>query len=730
MALAALQGLWTESYQHILDSVVADGLNTVRIPWSNIDLHTPFAGTNELGGVDWSKNADLKGLTTLQVFQKIVEYSGQIGLKVVFDHHTDDGSGGQQPNGSWIDKGPGTDGTDGAGVQGTVDAAKFQADWVEFAKTFAGNPTVIGFDLDNEPTAQNSKWGGGGANDIHKMYQDVGNAVQAVNPGALIIAEGVITADGIGYPMDFSGVRNNPVTLNTPNKVVYSPHNYPAEIGADPRASGQAAIDGNNQQWGWIVKDNIAPIWIGEMGSNMTSPDSQAWASTLLDYMNGKDGAQGGPTFSGNQQGISGSWWNLGWENGAPGTGAGGGNPDGNQDAWGVGHYRPLQQAVTDQMLFRPIAGGGTPPVTPPVTPPAGPPVTPPVTGAGSDTLVLNMSEDAYQGDAQFSVSVDGTQLGAVQSVTASHGQGQSQAFTLKGSFGPGAHSVGVSFLNDAWGGTLALDRNLYIDKATFNGTQVQGATELGINETVSFAATGSAAPPPPVTTGGTLVVRLSEDAWQGDAQCMITVDGKTVGGAVAVTALHGQGQSQSLTLAGSWGAGPHDVGVQFINDAWGGTGATDRNLYVDGVTLDGQASATPPATLLSNGMSHFAVGTNAGGGGGASGLGLRLSEDAWQGDAQFSVAVDGKTLGGAQSVTALHGKSAGQDFAFGPAMAAGTHDVAVSFLNDAWGGTGATDRNLYVEAVSANGTAVPGAAATLLSTGTQHFSVVVAAHV
>ncbi len=69
------------------------------------------------------------------------------------------------------------------------------------------------------------------------------------------------------------------------------------------------------------------------------------------------------------------------------------------------------------------------------------------------------------------------------------------------------------------------------------------------------------------------------------------------------------------------------------------------------------------------------------------------------------------------------------QDFAFGAAMTAGTHDVAASFLNDAWGGTAATDRNLYVSAVDVNGAAVPSTAAALWTTSTQHFSVVVAAH-
>ena len=234
----------------------------------------------------------------------------------------------------------------------------------------------------------------------------------------------------------------------------------------------------------------------------------------------------------------------------------------------------------------------------------------------------------------------------------------------------------------------------------------------------------GSTTPPPVTTTPAkgtdTLVLQLSEDAWQGDAQCVITIDGKTVGGTVTVTASHAQGKSQTVTLTGQWGPGAHDVGVQFINDAWGGSGATDRNLYVDKVTLDGQAAPGTPVAQYGNGTVHVSTG--------ASPLVLQLSEDAYQGDAQFTVSVDGKTLGGPQSVTASHAKGEVQNFAFAQAMTAGTHDVAVSFLNDAWDGTAATDRNLHVQGITANGAAMPGTAAALWSTSTQHFSITVPA--
>ena len=384
---------------------------------------------------------------------------------------------------------------------------------------------------------------------------------------------------------------------------------------------------------------------------------------------------------------------------------------DGNWDFSTPNGGKPLEAAAWAKYFGAGSNGGTTiPPVIPPV-----------VVGSGVDTLVLNLSEDAYQGNAQFSVAVDGTALGAAQAVTALHGQGQSQAFTFKGNFGSGPHTVGVSFLNDAWGGTAATDRNLYIDSATFNGSAAQGAAILKTYGTTSFAVIGSGTPPPSSATAtDTLQLSLAEDAWQGDAQAVITVDGKTVGSTVTVTALQAQGKSQAVTLTGQWGAGAHDIGIQFINDAYGGTPTTDRNLYVNGVSFDGQASATPPAALYSNGTAHFAAAMSP--------LVLRLSEDAYLGDAQFSVAVDGKTLGGTQAVTALHGTGATQNFAFGPAMTAGTHDIAVSFLNDSYDGSAATDRNLYVDAVIVNGKTMPGTAAALLSTSTQHFSVVVAA--
>jgi len=253
----------------------------------------------------------------------------------------------------------------------------------------------------------------------------------------------------------------------------------------------------------------------------------------------------------------------------------------------------------------------------------------PPTVGTGPETMVLNLSEDAYRGDAQFVLTVDGEQVGPAQSVTALHGQGQSEAFTFQGNWGAGSHQFGVSFVNDLWDGSAEADRNLYIDSATYDGVQVGNAIELRTNGTVPLGtapipqpasqvpgagqggttatpvAGGPAAPPTVGTGPDSVTLNLSEDAYRGDAQFVLTVDGEQVGPAQSVAALHGQGQSEAFTFQGNWGAGSHQFGVSFANDLWDGSAEADRNLYIDSATYDGGRVENPVA-LLTNSTARF----------------------------------------------------------------------------------------------------------------------------
>jgi endoglucanase len=338
------------------------GLTGMNVVGGRLQLAGPFKGLDghvaamrAMGfncvRVDWIDKTleDADAMAQLDTF---VAACKQVVLKVIFDNHNNEATradwenAAQQKNGLWFDAGPGTDGTDGAGNKGTITAAKFQEDWVAFARHWASNSTVIGFDLRNEPCAHTltpALWGGKGPTDIHAMYESVGNAILAVNPDALIICEGVINYKTGAYEGDVSVARSLPIVLSNPAKLVYSVHEYPKEIGGyrGPE-SGAGYIARMDRMWGWLVRENVAPVWIGEMGASMVSAESKAWGATLLDYMNGK--AAGGLTFTGDQQPISGDWWAWGCLNGQ--------NPDG--CVGDDGKIRPEQAWFIAQMLFRP----------------------------------------------------------------------------------------------------------------------------------------------------------------------------------------------------------------------------------------------------------------------------------------------------------------------------------------------------------------------------------------
>src|SRR5262249_45170091 len=109
------------------------------------------------------------------------------------------------------------------------------------------------------------------------------------------------------------GVASNPVTLSLPNQLVYSPHDYGPNLfqqkwfNSSTTAASLAAIW--NQYWGYISAQGIAPVWLGEFGTDNNSVDIQ----------NSAAGSQGQwfqslTTFIHNNPAISWTYWALNGE--------------------------------------------------------------------------------------------------------------------------------------------------------------------------------------------------------------------------------------------------------------------------------------------------------------------------------------------------------------------------------------------------------------------------------
>lgn len=302
--------------------VVGDRLDYDNGPLHGVD--TNMAAVRRLGfnciRVDFN-DKNVSDPVLMGQFDELVNACTKHGVKVIFNNHNNEattrdwGNAAQQTNGIWFDTGRGSDGTDGAGDKGTISDEQFLQDWVTMAKRYAGNATVIGFDIRNEPVAHYKAhppvWGGGGPLDIHAMYERVGAAIQKADPGALVICEAIINWETGAYAGDLAPVKTLPVTLKRPNKVVYSLHEYAWK---EVNVSKDRLIPRLNRTWGFLIRDDIAPVWIGEMGTAANASDARGirWDSDLLAYVNGQDADLGGPTFGGAAQPVSCDVWRWG----------------------------------------------------------------------------------------------------------------------------------------------------------------------------------------------------------------------------------------------------------------------------------------------------------------------------------------------------------------------------------------------------------------------------------
>jgi aryl-phospho-beta-D-glucosidase BglC (GH1 family) len=328
-----VHGLWARNYQDMMNQMVQLGFNTIRIPFSN----AIFDPSNTPNGINFNLNPDLQGLSSLQILDKIVGYAGQIGLRIILDHHSarpDDHM--NEP--LWYIPGDPTY-TEQAWIN----------DWVALAQRYAGNATVIGADLQNEPHDP-ATWGDGNlATDWRLAAERAGDAILQVNPNWLIFVEGIQTYNGQSdwWGGNLMGAGANPVVLNVATQVVYSPHDYPASVYPQPWFNDPNYPNNLpahwDQFWGYLYRQNIAPVWIGEFGSKLQTTSDQQWYQAITQYL-------GDTTGSGGQAGMSWTWWS--WN---PDSGDTGGIL---QDDWQTVNQNKVQ-GLTPLMSTLPPANGG-----------------------------------------------------------------------------------------------------------------------------------------------------------------------------------------------------------------------------------------------------------------------------------------------------------------------------------------------------------------------------------
>ncbi len=340
-------GLDSQDYKTILQTILANGYNTVRLPFSNQMVEAPIVPPN----INYSNgsgpiNTDLNGLNSLQIMDAIIDYAGTIGLRVILDDHRSEAGNGAEASGLWY--------------TGAYPESSWISDWQALVTRYLNNPAVIGVDLRNEPhnaVSGGACWDCGTANDWHLAAERAGNAALTINPHLLIFVEGTDEYNNNYYFWggNLQGVQNSPVTLSFANQLVYSAHDY------GPVESSQTWFNGSTSYgslvstwtsyWAYISLNGIAPVWVGEFGTPNDNPDIQdttpgsqgQWFSSLVQFLDANPS-------------LNWTYWALNGEDRY-------GLLDSTYDSTPVS---PLKQQLLAQLQFQ--LSGGTPITTPSFT--------------------------------------------------------------------------------------------------------------------------------------------------------------------------------------------------------------------------------------------------------------------------------------------------------------------------------------------------------------------------
>ena len=266
----APHGLHLRSMDSMLDQVAELGFNALRVPFAT-QMFDPGATA---GGIDFNLNPDLMGKTPPEILDILVDKAGARGLRIILDRHRPDANGqselwytDQYPEERWI------------------------SDWVALAERYRDNPVVIAFDLHNEPHGA-ATWGDAvEATDWRAAATRAGDAILAAHPDILIVVEGIESHDDQYYWWggNLRGAAGAPVELAVPERLVYSAHDYPSSLFAQPWFS-DPTYPANlptvwRDTWGYLAEDGTAPVLVGEFGTKLETESDQQWLQSLADYI-------------------------------------------------------------------------------------------------------------------------------------------------------------------------------------------------------------------------------------------------------------------------------------------------------------------------------------------------------------------------------------------------------------------------------------------------------------
>ena len=292
-------GLYTADYKTIINDIKSLGYNVIRLPYSDQLVQTnPIPSSISFYGSSGPINTDLQGLHSLDVMDKIINYAGSIGLKVILDNHRSEAGNSAEDSGLWYTS--------------AYPESTWIADWTTLATRYKTNQTVIGVDLRNEPHTPSGQaygtgatWGTGSmTTDWRLAAERAGNAVLAVNPNLLVAVEGIDvyqpaggTADSDWWGGNLEGAAAFPVQLSVANRLVYSAHDYGPDLFQqtwfNSSTTYASLVSTWNKFWGYLSTSGTAPVWVGEFGTtnngadvSSTTPGSQGqWFSSLIQYL-------------------------------------------------------------------------------------------------------------------------------------------------------------------------------------------------------------------------------------------------------------------------------------------------------------------------------------------------------------------------------------------------------------------------------------------------------------